>query len=570
MSHLRRVARQLGIVSVIDRIGLRRTILGATRWLADPAHRRRSRLIAADLAACRESFQRIAEGAPMGDPERIGLVVATLPTVWGLKMDAILSLALRCQGYRTVVLEVDSDLWTRRYHGLVGNRTVLEFYRYLEREPPVAVDDALAAFLDGGPSVRDLMALVLDEIEVGRIALSNHLHGNKFARFRITDPATLGALGAEISAVRRRVRAAERLLEEQRPAVVLLLEKGVSPVAEIYGACLRRGIPVVQYCGSQNMDDFVLKRFSSANRYDHPFSLDQSTWSRVLSTEWGPENDRVLLAEFEEAYRSGTWFNRKFLHQGKTIKSADEVREQLGLVEDRKTAVIFSHVLWDATFFYGEGLFEDYETWLVETIRAAAANPNVYWVVKLHPDLVWKLRLEGFDGELRDLAVYADAVGDADNIRLVPPETDISTFSFFEITDYCLTVRGTIGIEMACHGVPVLTAGTGRYSGLGFTRDSSTSNEYLARLARIEEEPPMGEEEVRRARRFAEALFQRRPWRLRSFRRRTVFEDDSRTSVGDNVVPSISSFEEFQRAEDLLRFRHWVSSNDVDYLHGAS
>ena len=38
---------------------------------------------------------------------------------------------------------------------------------------------------------------------------------------------------------------------------------------------------------------------------------------------------------------------------------------------ERKTAAIFSHILYDATFFYGESLFADYEEWLVEAVRAA-------------------------------------------------------------------------------------------------------------------------------------------------------------------------------------------------------
>ena len=33
----------------------------------------------------------------------------------------------------------------------------------------------------------------------------------------------------------------------------------------------------------------------------------------------------------------------------------------------------------------------------------------------------------------------------------------------FKVIDYGITVRGTIGIELPCFGIPVITAGTGRY-----------------------------------------------------------------------------------------------------------
>ena len=273
------------------------------------------------------------------------------------------------------------------------------------------------------------------------------------------------------------------------------------------------------------------------------------------------------MQDFSESYKSGTWFNRKFLHQSKQIKSAEEVRKQLGLDPSKKTAVIFSHVLWDATFFYGEGLFEDYETWLLQTVRAACANPGVNWVIKLHPDLVWKLKLEGYTGELRDIMAMRSAVGTLpEHVKLVPPDTDISTYSFFEITDYCLTVRGTIGIEMACYGVPVLTAGTGRYSGLGFTIDSSSAEEYLQRLAHIETLPPMSREQIELARRFAYALFNLRPWPMRSFEVVKMPIEKTGHPLDHNLVPHVSNFMEFATAPDMRRFADWVVLEKVDYL----
>ena len=51
------------------------------------------------------------------------------------------------------------------------------------------------------------------------------------------------------------------------------------------------------------------------------------------------------------------------------------------------------------------------------------------------------------------------------------PYSEISTRSIFGVTDYGITIRGSVGFELPCFGVPVLTAGTGFYSGRGFTID---------------------------------------------------------------------------------------------------
>ena len=63
--------------------------------------------------------------------------------------------------------------------------------------------------------------------------------------------------------------------------------------------------------------------------------------------------------------------------------------------------------------------------------------------------------------------------------------------AIFEFIDIGITVRGTAGMELPCFGKTTLTAGTGRYSQLGFTNDSDTKVEYLNKLRNIENLPNM-------------------------------------------------------------------------------
>jgi hypothetical protein len=548
-------------------MGLKGPVSEWARYLADPFERRRQRLIRQDHDDCRQEWRRIAEGAPCGDPKKVAWIVSSLPTVWGFKMDGIVSLATRLKHYCPVAVHLGHSAWGRRYQRLFGVRHFLNFERFLAAIPGAPPARQIREFVQSRPRIPDLLELTYRDVDVGRIALSNVLNRNKFSRFDLAQPETLAEVGSELAAIHRNILAAERMLARDRPAIVLLLEKGLSPSAEIFGVCIARGIPVVQYVGSQRMDGFVLKRLNRENRHQHPFSLAPESWARVKRMPWGPGQEAELMREFEESYRKGSWFNRKFLHEGKRIKSAEEVRAQLGLDPGKKTAVIFSHVLWDATFFYGRGLFDDYETWLLETVKIACANPRVNWVIKLHPDLVWKLKYEGYTGELRDIIAVRSAVGWLpEHVKLVPPDTDINTFSFFDITDYCVTVRGTIGIEMACHGVPVLTAGTGRYAGMGFTVDSASAEEYLHRLSRIDATLPMSRAQRELARRFAYALFKLRPWSMRSFAWIKMPMDKTGHPLGDNLIPLVKDYGQFAEAEDIRRFADWLVSDDADYL----
>lgn len=155
-----------------------------------------------------------------------------------------------------------------------------------------------------------------------------------------------------------------------------------------------------------------------------------------------------------------------------------------------------------------------YEEWLVETVRAAAANPEVNWVLKLHPANVYRNARLGYSGKYGELLALEQAFGEIPGfLRVVYPEEKTSPLSFFKITDYGITVRGTVGLELPCFGIPTLTAGTGRYAGKGFTVDSETIQEYLEKIRLIHEVPALTAEQVRLGQRYAYFVFRARPAR---------------------------------------------------------
>jgi hypothetical protein len=503
-------------------------------------------------------------------------MISSMTTIWGVELEGVMSLALRSRGFATAIVELAPNTWVRRFHRLFGNRTFLEFERcWLDAASGALIpDEAVRAFEPGKsqPSVSDLLRVTFRSVDIGRIALSNVLYRHKFTKFDLSQGQMREEVYRELLACQVRVCAAEALVERHAPVIACVLEKGLSPAAEIVGVCLARGVPVIQYVGAQRQNDFALKRYSLANRHQHPFSLDAGTWEDAKRMPWELAHEETLMAELEQSYASGAWFDRKSLQKGKRMMSAEEVRAQLGLDPIKKTAIIFSHVLWDATFFYGEGLFDDYESWLIETVRAACANPRLNWVVKLHPDLVWKLKQEGFTGELRDTLALRMSLGVLPaHVKLVMPDTDISTYSIFGVADYCLTVRGTVGIEMACFGVPVLTGGSGRYSHHGFTVDSASRDEYLGRLQFLERLEPMTAHQRQLARRYAYTLFWLRPWHMESFEV-VKAAADAGVSTGPTetqVVPRVTSYAEFAAARDIGRLGEWIESGTVDYVRGV-
>ena len=283
---------------------------------------------------------------------------------------------------------------------------------------------------------------------------------------------------------------------------------------------------------------------------------------------WDERRERELDEDLADRYGGSSALTRRM--QGWTHEEP-KLLERLGLDPGKKTAVVFSHILWDANMFYGEDLFADQEEWFVETVRAASENPRVNWIVKLHPANVWKLRREGLAGELDEERAIREHIGKLPpHVAVLRPESDVNTRSTFEVADYGITIRGSVGFELPCFGVPVLTAGTGFYSGRGFTVDSASSDEYLSRLRRIEEVPPPTQEQVDLARRHAYALFRLRPLRFSSFIATIRALSEMGHPLDHDIEIRVRTRAELERADDLRRFASWaLDSAELDYLEGV-
>ncbi len=486
-----------------------------------------------------------------------------------LKMDGVIARALQEEGTLPVVLTNRSFPWSQRYFRAFGV-TEFIFLDDLMAEAEKGHDPEEAQRILAGITTFDAMYRFRSgEVNTGRHVLSTIVRQLKQGSASFHDPQVAAFLRKFFPQSLTAARAAETLFAARPFKNVLFVEKGYTPYAEFFDVALNHHANVVQFHHGHRSELIVMKRYTDSNRYQHSSSLSRQSWERVLKMPWSQEQEDAFMQELRTGYEQGTWLNRKFLLADKKLLTPAEVYARLGLDPAKKTAVIFSHVLWDATFFFGKNLFVDYEEWLIETVKAACRNTDVQWVIKVHPDYVWKTR-PGETQEPRDVIALAANVGTLPpHIVLVLPSSEISTYSFFAITDYCITVRGTIGIEAPCFGIPVLTAGTGRYSGLGFTCDFETKEEYLHALQHILDIPPLTAQQISLARRHAYALFNLRPLEVRSFEMLPV-----RLPGGGfdyETTLRVSSPADIRSAPDLQAFTQWVlHSTDEDYLQTAS
>ena len=446
-----------------------------------------------------------------------------------------------------------------------------DFYRALGANAILATEDltrpvdrAVVRDLRAAADDPDhLIALEYRSVPIGRFVASTLMRQRRLGSVDPRVPDLDNALTDCIAASVRAVDLAEAVVSRSRPELVCFYDRGYTPDGELFEVALAGGAKAVTLNAAHRSGFVMSKRYNPGNKDRHFGAPSAATWDALRSMTWTAGHWQALGTEIESSYKSGTWYDEVGTQFGKTALAGDALLSSLGLDPARKTAVVFPHLFWDATFFWGDDLFADYRDWFCQVLRAAAANDRVNWIVKLHPASVVKDRRDGYAGEPSEMAAMREAVGTLPaHVAFMPPDSPVSTLSLYQIMDYCLTVRGTVGIEAAMYGIPVLTAGTGRYDGYGFTVDSASREAYLARLASLETIAPLTEAQTETARRYAYGLFMLRPLRLQTMR----FHYRQDASATLDLALDLPGDRAIRDMPDIARLAQWLAGEEDDLV----
>jgi len=498
------------------------------------------------------------------------VLFCNLMTVYATaKVEALFSAAFTQQGCRVVVLLPSKGWLIERLFSSTNKTEFIYLDEFLTQEIKNESKTIAKNLLASLTSLDQLINLEIDGFRNGRNALSCVVRKFRVGRIDPDNPKQMDELLSVIAESIAVSKVAKTILEQVKPELAVFLEKGYTPAGEVYDACLLNGVNIIQWFSAPQPTHLIFKRYCLENRDQHPFALGSDSWEKIKNLKWGKAQEDKILQQIYRHYQSGEWYNRQQLQTGKKFLSNQEVRLKLGVKEDRKIAIIFAHVLYDATFFYGDNLFQDYEQWLIETVRCAIANPELDWIVKVHPVNVWRSKMDGVPMEQLEAQILKMNFGDLPtHVRIMGADTEINTYSLFSVIDYGLTVRGTVGMELPCFGIPVVTAGSGRYSKHGFTIDPNSVDDYKLVLSRIHYEKPLNAVQKTNARKYAFASFF-----LRQIPQSSFWIDFEAPSFGVaalklNVKMNSSEIEKWPHVKDLQSIVDWsLNSTDVDLLN---
>jgi len=242
--------------------------------------------------------------------------------------------------------------------------------------------------------------------------------------------------------------------------------------------------------------------FSHSDTYHHTLMSEPvDTWEHTSLT---PEREHTLL-EYLASRREGL-FDWIVFHRPNRQEPA-EIASQLGLDPGRPIIGLLTNVSWDAQLHYPVNTFPSMLEWLVETCRYFARRPDLQLVIRVHP-----AELNGFPQSrqpiLRELRRYLPEL--ASNIRVVGPESHISTYALMSLCNAAIIYGTKTGVELASVGLPVIVAGEAWIRNKGITRDAWSPEEYFAMLDSLPFAGRMPDDLRHRARKYAYHFFFRR------------------------------------------------------------
>jgi hypothetical protein len=304
-----------------------------------------------------------------------------------------------------------------------------------------------------------------------------------------------------------------RLIRAEAYDAVVVPNGSILEFAAVYQAARFLGVPTVTYEFGEQRERVWVCRDGEAMRLN-----TDDLWK----ARGGPNLTPVERQEIETlvgARKGGEeWQQFRRRWQPAQRQGASSVRADLGLDDVRPIVLLATNVVGDSLALNRQIFTGGMADWLSQTLGYLAQRADVQTVVRVHPGELLGAGLPSEQIVRQTLPVVPP------HVTLIPPESRVNTYDLIDNAHLGLVYTSTAGLEMAMHGVPVLTAGQTHYRGKGFTDDPETLQDYF-RLLEVRLAEPIGrtlsQDRIDLAWRYAHRFFFefpfRFPWHLLQF-----------------------------------------------------
>jgi hypothetical protein len=364
-----------------------------------------------------------------------------------------------------------------------------------------------------------LSALTVDGVGIGRLGRRELL---RYYRGFVFEPSDDPAYRRWLVSGVLLVRLAGRLLERERPDIVVTSNGRTLPTACLFAVARSRGIHVVTWDTEPSHSDGLV------------FSHNRAAVEIPLDDVWPEASRQPLGAGQLEALRAflGRWARSEitpFPYNPAPLDDQQAVRSRLALRPGSPMVVAYTNAAWDMAVVDRDIGFASMFEWLFSLVQYGIAHPEIDLVVRAHPAEV------KVPPDLRSRTPVAAEIRRRygplpGNIKLVEGDSPVSSYTLADMAQVVMVYASRIGLEVALRGKRPWLAGDMTYRGKGFTRDLASNEEMVRLLGARTFDETLSADEIELAERFAYLWFFRyvvrlplvrqpgRPFALKTFR----------------------------------------------------
>ncbi len=245
--------------------------------------------------------------------------------------------------------------------------------------------------------------------------------------------------------------------------------------------------PFFDYFRNQNIDVFVynstatplsLGRFVFTHNGRGFDIVGRDTWNDFKTTPLSQEEESKVDAYFSARLR-GEAIELKMFEKNFDNTPKETLIQSLNNKKYLRRYVLFSNLTWDSVIDISDkGAFENIFAWIDQTIDYFKKHPNYQLIIKPHPsELIWERK----NKRVRDY-ILEHHPNLPENIKVLKADTPLLAYDLVNQETISLVFGGTLGLELAAQGLPLLNTARSHYSDAGVSYHVKTLEDYLSSL----------------------------------------------------------------------------------------
>lgn len=230
-------------------------------------------------------------------------------------------------------------------------------------------------------------------------------------------------------------------------------------------------IPVVILGGGGIRKDTVLVCHNET--YHHQLiNEDNRIWQQFTVSD----NEKQKTFDYAMKKRNSGAGADYFCYHPNPLEDVESLYRECSMDTSRKIVSLYTNVIWDAQILYESNSFKDIYDWIVTSIIELGKNENVWGVIRIHP-------AETKGGNPTKQPMLAEIQKRfpklPENIRIIPPESDISSYTLAKESVANIIYGTKMGLEIALMKKPLVICGETFSRNKGYGLDITSKHEYI-------------------------------------------------------------------------------------------